>query len=378
MKFSLITLFILLINYNVNASLLKNVETKEKNILKEIIELLLPISTYDPEIIKIEVNEKGLGVFKSVFENLDKTGFDPVVDDNNIYKWLNAKEEDILLRIPVRAYINPNHITKIKKSLTKLADFEERINGLTNKRVKWAFKEGKGFLKILVGAIKGNPRVKIPTQDIGGNPLTSHYTLGLTNSSWLQQDVWVHKPFTYYGFNKQHNKGKLCERVTEKIAQVTKPKDLWDHSNDRFPGHQKMPWWSQNYPAITIEFLDKNKKVINSDYIVHFSQGGGSKRHTSFKGWKNNTYQSIITEDTENGWHPQDGLTRGMSINSTKYSAITNLLNIHAGSSHCAFNIIENTNFLIVTKINKNIIKNTDKIIVKYSTVKPDYKGISF
>ena len=185
----------------------------------------------------------------------------------------------------------------------------------------------------------------------------------------------MHKPFTFYGFRKHHNNGKLCERVTEKIAQVTKPRNLWDPLNNKFKGHHMKIWWKTNYPVITVEFLDKNKKVINSDYIVHLHQSNSSARHSSEKHTvkigDNYTYNSIITEDTENGWHPQDGSNTGTPLQTFKYSDITYLLRISANSLNCKFSIIENTNFLIVTKINKNIVKNTDKIIVKYSTDKP-------
>ena len=138
-----------------NAGLLSNIETETANTAEEILEVLMPIANYDPSVVQVRVINDGIKVFEGIDKDLeiDMSGFK---DDANILKYLNAKDGDILLSVPVEVTLNSDHISKFKSKLSDLADVSETVDGSSNNRITEL-----PVVHFDIGSIKGNPRTEL-------------------------------------------------------------------------------------------------------------------------------------------------------------------------------------------------------------------------
>ena len=361
---------------NANAQLLSNLQTDDKNTAEEILEVLLPIVTYDPNAVNVRVIEEDINIFKGIDEDL-KTEFSSSLDDAEIYKWLNAKDGEILLSVPVEVTINEGHLNLLEETLKNTANNSqpvEKDNNSNDKNSSRGFGIGQDTVYFYIGSIKGTPRENF---DDLSNEI--HSALGLKNqtttSKALNGDgVWVHKPFRYYGFRKEHNNGKLCETIINKIGMTTKPDSVYNSIPNKLRAGSNNKW-STTSPAIKIKFFDKDQNILLDDVLALVDAGSSTSRPMSPSGWgsaqtgENDTYQSIVTADTTNGWHPQDRYSRSTHrLNeSMRFSEITKIVHYSIDPiRYCRFGIAEQTNFRIVTKVDNLILQNTAKIVVEY------------
>jgi hypothetical protein len=361
--------------FHASAGLLSNIETETTNTAEEILEVLMPIASYDPSVVQIRVINDGIKVFEGIDKDLESNFLPNIVDDANISKYLNAKDGEILLSVPVEVTLNSDHISNLKNKLSDLADVSETVDGSSNNRIT-----KNPVVWFEIGSIKGNPRTELFRQDNKVGDMAQPFRiLGMKNStvgpkSFGKQGPWVHKPFVHYSFGGSHNNGQLCNRLIEKIAAETKPFPIWDKNNNNIrPGTFNS--WNIIFPAITIKFLDKNNKVLLEDLLVLTTTARGFIRTASASGYGNaisgqsDTFQSIVTLDTKNGWHPQDSdtLSRDPLSHPMRFAEITNVLKMYIDPPRqCSFGVAEQTNFSIITKVNGDIVKNTDQITVSY------------
>jgi hypothetical protein len=384
MRFIKLLIFVLFFTNlsNVNAQLLSNLQTDDKNTAEEILKVLLPIATYDPSIVIPTVNEKGIKIFKGIDDDL-KTEYSDTLDDKKIYKHLNAKDSETLLYIPVAVTIQPTHLDKFKKTLEELASSSHVIDGSDQDQGKYSI-TGKNTVHFYSGAVKGMPRTQIVNETPNSPIIENYYALGFKSISARLpslggEGAWVHKPFQYYGFTKQHNNGKLCARLVEKIGNEIKDPDIYDEYTKGLKAGAENSWSNRVAPAVILKFYDSKDNILLSDTIIRLGMGRSSMRHASATGWgtavigQGDTYQSIITADTVNGWHPTDRYIKGVHVldSSSRFSFITRPIAYSIQTSRsCTFGIAENTNFAIVTKVTQDIMKKTAKITVEYDHVK--------
>jgi len=138
----------------ISQGLLDELLVDEENTSSQIYELIKPILLYDPEVVKITVL-KDLKVFKGIYDGFEK----PIKnDDRQIYKWLNAKSGDILLKVNVQVNLDQNYVSEIKSKLAELADVSEPMDGSSCKRCKLP---DPNAVKFYIGAIKGNGRTQV-------------------------------------------------------------------------------------------------------------------------------------------------------------------------------------------------------------------------
>jgi len=350
-------------NLAISQGLLNKLSVDEGNTSLQIYELIKPILLYDPEVVKVTVLED-LKVFTGNHGR----------DDKQIYKWLNAKSGEIFLKVNVQVNLDQNYVSEIKSKLAELADVSEPMDGSSSscKRCKYP---DPSAVKFYVGSIKGNDRTQVylEQKDPTENMLESHYALGMKNSSVAsgRKGLWVKKPFTFYGFDKSKENGKLCINLIKNVIADIQPPSVVDYRAKKLiPAHDK--FWSLVYPHIVIKFVDGGGKIVNQDELF-FDQV--LRRTASIVGYgtarvgENDTYQSIVSIDPNNGWHDQDNTTTGMGPrpHAKRFSELTNSVKFtirSKGKQNCRFGIAEQTNFSIITKVNKKILGSTQKIIV--------------
>jgi len=358
-------------NLAIAQGLLDELSVDEENTSLQIYEQIKPILLYDPEVVKITVLED-LKVFKGIYDGFEK----PINnDDRQIYKWLNAKSGDILLKVNVQVNLDQNYVSEIKSKLAELADVSEPMDGSSCKRCKFP---DPNAVKFYIGAIKGNDRTQVylEQKDATEVMLESHYALGMRNSGVRSPDLggeglWVKKPFTFYGFDKSKENGKLCINIIKKVIADIQPPSVVDHINKKLkPAHDN--YWSLVYPHILMKFVDGSGKIVNQDELFF---DYAIRRTASIDGYgtaqvgENDTYQSIVSIDRNNGWHEQDYTTTavGPKPHLQRFSELTNTVKFairSKGKIDCRFGIAEQTNFSIITKVNRDKLGSTEKIFV--------------
>jgi len=358
-------------NLAISQGLLNKLSLDEENINLQLYKLIKPILLYDPKVVKVTVL-KDLKVFKGLYHGFKKPRRS---DDKQIYKFLNAKSGEILLKVNVQVNLDRNYVSKIKSKLKKLADLSEPMDGSSCKR---CVNRNSNSVKFYIGAIKGNNRTQVYVKQKDGteNIQESHYALGVSNTNVRPPDMggnglWVNKPFTFYGFDKSKENGKLCINIIKNIISDIQPPSVVDNVSKKLkPAHDN--YWSIVYPHIVIKFVDGGGKIVNKDELIFDAR---LRRTASVGGYgtakvgETDTYQSIVSLDRNNGWHEQDHFTRGLGPKGhfKRFSEITNSLKFAfrtRGNINCRFGIAEQTNFSIITKVNKKILGSTQKIIV--------------
>jgi TPR repeat protein len=349
-------------------------DEKAKSI--EIYELLKPILLYDTNVVKVSVLDD-IGIFNGINNGI--RGPDDK-DDRDIRKWLNAKSGDILLKVNVQVDIAQDYVSKIKEKLSALANLSEPMDGTSCKRCRTEIANSHA-LKIYVGSIFGNNRKELylklenPTENIQ----ESHYALGMKNSKAggfvggkkKYEGLYVKQPFSYYGFNKSSENGKICiNLLKEIIGDIQPPGVVSEFTKQLKPAHD--PHWRLVFPHIAIKFLDGRGKVVNEDELIFDHSRFRTASASGFgsaKVGENDTYKSIVSMDRSNGWHKQDFGITGMGVKyyTVRFSEITNSIKFQIkskGNQNCRIGIAEQTNFSIITKVNKEILGKTQKVTV--------------
>ena len=332
-------------------------------------ELIQPILSYDQNVVEVRVLDD-IKLFDGndyAFSGHPYAG--SLNDDSNIYKWLSAKNDEYLVQLNIQVTIDDNYLNIIKSSLEELSDIAEPLDGSSNSRGEYPDPYG---VKFYVGSIKGEPRKNVYLNQVDGseNILDTHYSLGMTNnirSPIMGGDgLWVKDPFKFYGFKKSQDNGRLCENFLERIVTYIQPNSVVDHWNGKLkPAHA--PYWSIVYPHIQISFNDANGKAVYEDHLFY---DAGIFRTASISGFGssngggNDSYNSIVSIDPINGWHPQDIeiTSNGPKPLPRRFSQLTNSVMIAIARGNCRFGITSQTNFSVITKVNKETLGLTKQI----------------
>ena len=364
---SLISLLFIFLNPQLSFSqgLLDKLEVDQTDTATEIFEKVLkPLALYDPEFVEVRVLDD-LEIFKGHSDDIFPPEYLNAFQDNPmLFKRLQAMENELLLKVNVQVNLKEAYYKNINTLLSQLADTTEPLSSENLVR-------GNGNnVEFLLGSIKGNPRVVVG----GRHHLLPHSFMNLLNAEVQTKFINnVHEPFTYYGFNRTHNNGTLCKTLGYKFAETSKNAKVYDGISETIkPAAQN--YFDDVFPVVNIKFLSENNSIVNQDTIIHSSPimrmgsiaGFGSADLN--RGVNQDVYQSIITMDTKNGWHPQDAMD-DTSPNQIRFSRMVNNLsmNLYFGANPnalCTFGIVKQINFSIVTKVTNEILGETERIVV--------------
>ena len=377
LTYTAVTIMCLTSQISFAQGLLGKLDLEEIDTASEIFDSVMkPIAMFDPEFVEVKVLDD-LEIFKGHSDDIFPPSWLNTYQDNPmLFQLLHAQDNELLLKVNVQVNLKEAFYENIHTTLSRLADTERLMNGTSSEKMKRSGDTNVGFL---VGSIKGTPRVHYvvnkDAERAGENPYMIHQFMGLLN-----QDVQssnsnnVHKLFTYYGFSRSHNSGMLCKNLAYDYARTTKEKKVYDqYTEDVRPAAQD--YFTDIYPVINIKFLDSDNSVVNEDTIT---KQNGQHRPLSIAGFNSaeslginrDAYQSVVTIDSKNGWHPQDAVD-DQSPNQLRFSKLINMMHmrVYFGANPlagCSFGITKQTNFSIITKVTKEILGKTEKIVVEF------------
>jgi len=338
--------------------------------------VIKPIAMFDPEFVEVKVLDD-LEIFKGHSDDIyPPEWLNSVKDGPMLFQHLQAMDNELLLKVNVQVNLKEAFYKNIHTTLSRLADSERLLNGKSLEKMKTGGDFNVGFF---VGSIKGTPRIHVKRSkgvDAFEKINQPQQAMGFDNGDVVRNDSnYLHEPFTYYGFSRSHNNGTLCKTVAYKYANTTKDTAVYDEYDKNVrPAAQN--YFSGIYPVINMKFLTNDNLIVNEDTIIHIApitrmasmMGIGSADLN--RGINRDVYQSVITIDPANGWHPQDALDT-TSPSELRFSKLVKIMHIapYFGGNPlnlCNFGIAKQINFSIVTKVTKDILGKTERIVVDF------------
>lgn len=338
--------------------------------------IIKPIAMFDPEFVEVKVLDD-LEIFKGHSDDIyPPEWLSAKKDGPMLFGYLQAMDNELLLKVNVQVNLKEAFYKSIHTTLSRLADTERLLNGKSLEKMKIGDDFNVGFY---VGSIKGTPRIHVKRSkgiDRFERINQPQQAMGFDNTETIAHSSnYLHEPFTYYGFSRSHNNGTLCKTVAYKHAKTTKDTLVYDEydKNVRPAAQSHFP---NIYPVINMKFLTNDNSIVNEDTIVHIQT---INRMASMMGYGSNdlnrginrdVYQSVITIDPANGWHPLDAMdsTTPSELRFAKLVKIMHLSPYFGGNPGvlCNFGIAKQINFSIVTKVTKDILGKTERIVVDF------------
>jgi hypothetical protein len=338
--------------------------------------IIKPIAMFDPEFVEVKVLDD-LEIFKGHSDDIyPPESLASVKDGPMLFNYLHAMNNELLLKVNVQVNLKEAFYKSIHTTLSRLADTERLLNGKSLEEMKIGGDFNVGFF---VGSIKGTPRIHVEKSKGVSNYERINYpqqVMGFENIETVRNNSnHLHEPFTYYGFSRIHNNGKLCKTVAYNYANTTKDTYVYDeYMKNVKPAAQD--YFQKIYPVINMKFLSNVNSIVNEDTIIFDPSidrmgsimGFGSADLN--RGINRNEYQSMVTIDPVNGWHPQDAMdmTSPSELRFAKLVKIMHIAPYFGGNQGvlCQFGIAKQINFSIVTKVTKDILGKTERIVVDF------------